>query len=155
MLIIGILLILLKCIGFKVLAIETGSMGKDYSVGSIVIVDASPPESIEAGDVISFVANEDLVVVTHRVVKIDSENRCFYTKGDENNVIDSVGVKFENLIGKVRYSIPFLGYTIIWAKTTGGKIFIASVLSLIAIGISYNYNGKEHNDGKSKKEKTE
>lgn len=136
LLVVGAALIVMRICGFKILAVETGSMGESCPVGSLIIADNCSPEGVRTGDVISFVANERLVTVTHRVVAVDEENQLFYTRGDANNTADSSPVLFENLIGKVRIKIPLLGYVFIWAHTKGGKIVIALGLTLMAVCIT-------------------
>ena len=54
---------------------------------------------MQVGDAITFVLNEDLDVVTHRVISIDAENEHFYTQGDANDAPDGAPVYFKNLIG--------------------------------------------------------
>lgn len=151
MLMVGAALIVLRICGFKILAIETGSMGENYPVGSLIITDGCSPEEIRVGDVISFVANEKLVTVTHRVVEIDDENRCFYTKGDANNTADSNSVSFENLIGKEKLTIPHLGYALIWVHTTWGKIVLALDLTFIAVCVPGRATYKKYESGKWRK----
>lgn len=136
LLVVGTALIVLRICGFSILAVETGSMGESCPAGSLIIVDNCSPEDVRVGDVISFVANEWLVTVTHRVVEVDEEKQLFYTRGDANNTADSSPVLFENLIGKVRIKIPLLGYVFIWAHTKGGKIVIALGLTLMAVCIT-------------------
>jgi signal peptidase I len=127
----GIAVIVLNITGHRLLAIETGSMEPKYKVGSMVVVKKCDGEDISIGDVISFVANDQLTVVTHRVVDIDEYNRCFYTKGDMNITPDNMPVIYENLIGRVICGIPLLGYIVIFAKSTLGKILIAAIICLI------------------------
>jgi len=81
-----------------------------YSVGDLIYVKEVNPNEIEVGTPITFVLNEDLVVATHRVIKIDAENQHFYTKGDANDTADSAPVHFNNVIGVPQFSIPLLGY---------------------------------------------
>jgi signal peptidase len=132
----GVAMVLLRIFSVKLLAVETGSMGQEYPVGSLVAAMKCQPEEIVSGDVIAFVANEQLVTVTHRVIETDSENRCFYTKGDANNTPDGSPVKFENLVGKVIFKIPKAGYLVIWSHTMGGKIFISLIFVFIAVCIA-------------------
>ena len=47
---------------------------------------------MQVGDAITFVLNEDLDVVTHRVISIDAENEHFYTQGDANDAPDGAPV---------------------------------------------------------------
>lgn len=162
MLVIGIALIVMRVCGYKLLAVETGSMGEAYPVGSLVIAESCDPEEIREGDVITFVANEDLLTVTHRVTEVDEKNRRFYTKGDANNAPDGSPVAFENLVGKVRAKIPYLGYAVIWAHTLRGKIVIALALSLTAVcvagGVTYKNMKQEkerENEQSDKQEEAE
>lgn len=126
-------LLALRLCGYQALAVQTGSMGAVYPVGSVVIADKSQPEDIQTGDIISFVADERLTVVTHRVVSIDTENRCFYTKGDNNNTEDTCPVLYENLLGKVVFSVPYIGYLVMSAQSRAGKRLLWFVIAAIVL----------------------
>ena len=78
--------------GLHLYSVESGSMTPEYPVDSLIIVREVEPESIQPGDVITFVANADGMAVTHRVVSKDSVERTFTTKGDANDVNDAVPV---------------------------------------------------------------
>lgn len=99
-----------RLLGFQVYTVLSGSMEPEYNVGDLLYVKEVDVNSIEVGDPITFVLNEDLVVATHRVVKVDTENQRFYTKGDANEIEDSAPVHFNNVIGVPQFSIPKLGY---------------------------------------------
>jgi signal peptidase I len=133
MMILGVALIVLKITKFQVFAVETPSMQELYPVGSIIITDSESPENLEVGDVISFVADEDLTVVTHRIVRIDTKNKKIYTKGDSNNTEDASPVPFDNVIGKVRFSVPYLGFVILKARTKVGRVILKCLLAAVLI----------------------
>lgn len=100
-----------RLMGYKVYSVISGSMEPKYSVGDLLYV--KPVDSmmdIHVGDDITFVLNEDLVVATHRVVRIDIEKKHFYTKGLANDTEDGEPVYFNNVIGVVEFGIPLLGY---------------------------------------------
>ena len=99
-----------RVLGFRVFNVISGSMSPAYNVGDLLSVQSVDPSSVQVGDPITFVLNENLVVATHRVVRIDAENQHFYTKGDANDTIDSSPVHFNNLIGVPKFKIPKLGY---------------------------------------------
>lgn len=99
-----------RLMGYQVYTVISGSMEPELNVGDLLYVKPVAPETIQVGDDISFVLNEDLVVATHRVVRIDAENQHFYTKGIANEIEDSEPVHYNNVIGVVRFSIPLLGY---------------------------------------------
>lgn len=88
------------------------------------------------GDPITFVLNEDLVVATHRVIEIDSEAGCFYTKGDANNAADGSPVLFENLIGVPVFTIPYLGYFSDWVSNPPG-MYIAISLAIVLVALMF------------------
>ena len=99
-----------RLVGLQVYHVVSPSMEPHYSVGDLIYVKEVDPDSVKVGDPITFVLNEDLVVATHRVVAIDSENRQFTTKGDANKTEDAAPVHFNNVIGVPVFSIPLLGY---------------------------------------------
>lgn len=120
----AVLLVGARLVGLKVYTVVSGSMEPTYSVGDLIYVKEVAPQSIEVGDPITFVMNEDLMVATHRVVAIDAANQRFTTKGDANEVEDAAPVHFNNLIGKPIFAIPLLGYVSNWVQNPPG-IYIA------------------------------
>ncbi len=115
-----------KLFGYSPYIILSGSMEPVYGTGSMVYVESVEPETVEVGDVISFVFDEDLTVVTHRVVEIDEENSRFTTKGDANDTVDGGTVHFNNLLGVVAFGIPYLGYIYSYFTSSPG-IYVAIV----------------------------
>lgn len=99
-----------RLLGFQCYNVISPSMEPEYCVGDLIYVKSTDPETIKEGDVITFLVNEDLVVGTHRVVRVDRENKRFYTKGDANEIEDRDPVHYNNVIGVPRFSIPKLGY---------------------------------------------
>ena len=99
-----------RLMGYQVFTIISGSMEPEYNVGDLIYVKKVDPQNIKVGDDITFILNEDLVVATHRVVRIDVENQHFYTKGLANEIEDSEPVHFNNVIGVPKFSIAKLGY---------------------------------------------
>ena len=99
-----------RLLGYQCYNIISPSMEPEYMVGDLIYVKKVDPATIKEGDVITFLVNEDLVVGTHRVVRVDAENQHIYTKGDANEIEDSDPVHFNNVIGVPEFSIPKLGY---------------------------------------------
>ena len=131
----AVLLVGARLIGLNVYTVISGSMEPTYSVGDLIYVKKVPPEHIAVGDPITFVLNEDLVVATHRVVAIDTDNQHYITKGDANEVEDASPVHFNNLLGKPVFSIPLLGYVSNWVQNPPG-VYIAvggGILLLLAV----------------------
>lgn len=118
--------------GYKGYCVLSASMQPKYSVGSMVYVRHADMQDITTGDVITFYINED-TLVTHRVVGKESENGGFLTKGDANEVNDGGTVLYDNIVGKVAFSIPLLGYVSSWISSTSGKSIVIGVLLVIML----------------------
>ena len=71
-----------RLLGFQVFTVISGSMEPSYSVGDLIYVKKADPSTIQVGDPITFILNENLVVATHRVIRVDAENQHFYTQGE-------------------------------------------------------------------------
>ncbi len=104
--------------GYKALTVQSGSMTPTLPTGSLIVIATQP--SYQIGDVITY--NNQLEgneLTTHRIYQIKKTNQqSFYlTKGDANNGPDAKGVLPEQIIGKVVFHVPGLGYLINIAKT--------------------------------------
>ena len=119
--------------GLKVYTVLSGSMAPTYHTGDLIFVkEVSESAKVEEGTPITFVLNEDLDVATHRVVRVDYEKKCFYTKGDANSGEDAAPVLWENLIGVPKFNIPLLGYVSNFVQNPPG-MWITIALGLILI----------------------
>lgn len=136
-----------RLLGFKCYTVISGSMEPEYSVGDLIYVKEVDVNSIKVGDPITFILNEDLVVATHRVVRIDAENQRFYTKGDVNEIEDSEPVHFNNVIGVPQFSIPKLGYVSDFIQNPPGMYITIGVgIILILIVFVPDMIGKKKKD---------
>lgn len=136
-----------RLLGYQCYSVISGSMEPEYSVGDLLYVKGVNPDNIKAGDPITFILNEDLVVATHRVVRVDAENHRFYTKGDANEIEDAEPVHFNNVIGVPRFSIPKLGYVSDFIQHPPGTyITIAVGIVLILLVFVPDLIGKKEED---------
>lgn len=138
--------------GFHLFSVESGSMTPAYPVDSLIIVKEVEPESIQPGDVITFVANADGMAVTHRVVSADPVQQTFTTKGDANDVDDAAPVLWKNTVGKVVFGIPLLGGPFSVMSAKGCRWFmmgIAAVFLLLSLSRSF-YRDRKADRGASK-----
>lgn len=122
-----------RLIGYRVFNIVSGSMEPNYSIGDLIYVKEVDPATIQPGDVITFVLNEDLVVATHRVTRVDAEKQHFYTKGDANETEDGAPVHFKNVIGIPQFAIPYLGYVSDFIQHAPGMYIAIAVVSVLLI----------------------
>ena len=125
-----------RLLGYQVYNVVSPSMEPTYSVGDLIYVKDVDPDAVRVGDPITFVLNEDLVVATHRVIKVDAEKRLFYTKGDANDTADAAPVHFNNLLGVPKFSIPFLGYVSDFIQHPPG-MYIALTLGVALLAVVF------------------
>lgn len=99
-----------------------GSMEPAIKTGGLIAVTRVAPEEVQVGDIIGFKLEGMDTPVTHRVIEVvDTEAGLgFRTKGDANEDPDTWIVKPENLIGKVVFDLPWLGYIAKFVKTGYG-----------------------------------
>lgn len=132
--VITLMLAAMLIFGLKLYCVQTGSMEPTYPVGAMIVVEKVEPEKLETGDVITYTVG-DATVVTHRIIGIDRQGRQITTKGDNNNAADSSQIGFDNVIGRVKFGVPLVGYTVILLNTNFGRI-MAGVLIVAVIGVN-------------------
>lgn len=103
-----------QVLGFSVFRVMTGSMDPEYPEGALLLVQKTPPEEIQPGDVISFFSPDPALegaVNTHRVMRIEKRDGdiFFVTKGDANVSEDRYFPNGELLVGKVVFCSHGLG----------------------------------------------
>ncbi len=143
----GLLLLIALVIPFAIYAVPglvgaeysfivlTGSMLPDIAPGDVVIVAEQNPETVDVGDVITYVRGTVETPVTHRVIGIQQTDAgpSFETKGDANSDADPSLVPAANLIGVVILTIPYIGYVIQAVNSPVGFILLVVVpLALLA-----------------------
>lgn len=101
--------------------VYTGSMEPAIPVGGIVVIKPVNPETLREGDIVCFRFSES-TSVTHRIINVTDEG--FKTKGDANEDPDQGIVEKENVIGKVIFIIPFIGYLGSFVRTPIGFILL-------------------------------
>lgn len=111
----AVALVGLKIAGFRTFTVMSGSMEPELPVGSLIYVKPIDYKSLKAGDVISYVANNEKTIVTHRIVGIERDAKDpntlrFKTQGDANSSADANLVHYKNVLGTPVIIIPHLGY---------------------------------------------
>lgn len=92
----------------------TGSMEPHLPPGTLIVVKPVDTDEITMGDVITYqLESGKPAVVTHRVSAVavgDDNERSFTTIGDNNTEPDAKAVQEVQVVGKLWYSVPLLGY---------------------------------------------
>jgi len=95
-------------------AVASNSMKSEFDVGYVVLVRKTTPEvlaTIEVGQVIQF--RKENITIAHRIIEITSNpqgERLFITKGDNNDILDAFPIRESQVIGVVKYKIPYIGW---------------------------------------------
>lgn len=103
---------------YQPVAVLSGSMSPTFNRGDAVIINKLTKQEkneLKKGDIIQFISGTRYVV--HRIYKVTNDeygNKAFITKGDHNNAPDSDQVSLDNVIGKVSFSVPLIGYPSVW-----------------------------------------
>ena len=124
-----------RLMGYECYNVISPSMEPEYMVGDLIYVKDVDPTTIKEGDVITFIVNEDLVVGTHRVVRVDLENKRFYTKGDANDIEDQAPVHINNVIGVPQFSIPKLGYVSDFVQNPPGMYITIAIGAVLILAV--------------------
>lgn len=122
--------------GISFFTIYSGSMSPVIPVGSVIVVQPVAASSIELGDIITFgIGTDEKNMVTHRVVEVmaDYNALSFRTAGDANEGPDNRVVSQEDIIGKVWFHVPGLGYLSSFVSTRMGFIWLMAVPALCII----------------------
>lgn len=99
---------------YKMIAVASGSMQPTYDRGDAIIYEKSKAKDIEVGEILAF--KYKTLIVTHRVVgKYNSNNTIkFKTKGDANKDNDAFLIPEEDVLGVVKYVVPYIGLPTVW-----------------------------------------
>ncbi|MBQ2690782.1 MAG: signal peptidase I [Clostridia bacterium] len=154
--ILAILLVGVRLFGLQVFTVLSGSMEPTYHTGSLIYVKSVDYRELEAGDVITFMLDED-TVATHRIVEVvpdedEPEVLRYMTKGDANDAVDGSLVHYRNVIGTPVFSIPKMGYFANFIQEPPGTYVAISAGAIILILV---FIPDLFDDGDKKKKKDE
>jgi signal peptidase len=112
--------------------VQSGSMEPAIKTGSVVVV--IPKKRYYVGEIVTYDmgGGKKKNLVTHRIKESVGENE-FRTKGDANGDLDPKIIGDSQIVGKVVFSIPYLGYIAGFAKSPKGFILLVIVPSTIII----------------------
>lgn len=128
-----VLLVLPGLFHIHPLAVQSESMEPAYPLGSMIYVKKVDESRLAEGRVVTFRLADEETLVTHRIVRVDEENRVLYTKGDANELEDSAATPFSRVVGSPALCIPHLGYLAGYLSSAAGKVGI--LLSVVIVCI--------------------
>jgi signal peptidase I len=129
----------LSVVGYKPVAVYSGSMEPKISVGSLAFDRAIPASDVAVGDVVTF--SDPYVkgrLVTHRVIDIlqTPHGLAYRTKGDANPGRDPWTIRLAGQVGRVSFSVPVVGYILFYSHTRevrGALICLTALLLVFAM----------------------
>ena len=135
--ILAILLVGVRLAGFQVFTVLSGSMEPTYHVGSLIYVKDVDYRQLEAGDVITFMLDEN-TVATHRIIQVvpdedEPEVLRYATQGDANDAPDGTLVHYKNVIGTPVFTIPQLGYVANYIQNPPGTYIAISGAAILLL----------------------
>ena len=127
----AILLAGVRLVGITPYTVLSGSMEKAIHVGSLIYTVKPDPSELKVGDVITYTL-ENGTVVTHRIIELlpDEEDPSlvrFRTKGDNNETADGDPVHPKNVLGKMLFTIPLIGYVAWFVQNPPGSYIVIGV----------------------------
>lgn len=128
----------------KLLSVLSGSMEPTIHTGSVIVI--KPVSSYKIGDIITFGKNlKTDIPTTHRIAEMKAVegNMVYKTKGDANNTEDSTETKEGEVLGKVLFSIPYLGYVVDFVKKPVGLMLVVVIPAVIVVYDELRKIGKE------------
>ena len=159
--VLALLLVGARFIGLNVYTVLSGSMEPTYHVGSLIYVKVVDTDELKAGDVITYMLDED-TIVTHRIADVipdetDPSIIRFQTKGDANDSVDGSLVHYKNVIGTPVFSIPKLGYLANYIQKPPGRYIAisAGAIILLLVFLPDLFSDDDKSEKKKKKQNNE
>ena len=144
---------------YNAYVVLTGSMLPEIDPKDVVVTKKVYGKDLKVGDIITFIPSDSRIsniIVTHRILNkyydATTNKYTYQTKGDANNTPDFTLAEDQNIIGKVIFKIPKVGYVQDLLATRGGLIIIVLIPSLIVL--SYDIMRMGRNMARRKKKKT-
>jgi len=124
---------------FRAFVVQSGSMEPTIKAGSIIFI--RPVEEYGKDDIITFKPSVEADIknpkatITHRIVNVKEEDgqTLYTTKGDANEDNDFSERNKDLVLGKVLYSVPYLGYPVGFAKTQTGFVLLIVIPATIIV----------------------
>lgn len=124
-----------KYIYVRISTITTGSMYPTISPGSVVI--STPTSEFKVGDIITYrEINEKTGLATGRAIThriIAKKDNYFITKGDANENPDALFVSKGQILGKINFIIPYLGFLDIAVKNPVGFLTLVAIPAFVLL----------------------
>ncbi len=119
---------------YRIMTVLSGSMEPAIHTGAVIAI--KPTSEYRVGDIITFGnAGDKTTPVTHRLVDIQSGGgtESYTTKGDANPDPDTRQIGRGEILGKVLFSIPYLGYVLEFLRKPIGFFLVIILPAAVMI----------------------
>lgn len=118
--------------GLQIYSIQTESMYPILKPGDLIFDTAiKDADTLEVGDIITYwtVINGERVLNTHKIHEIydGGDYRIFSTKGEANNVVDSLTVHESEVVGKYKFRVGGLGKVFDYLQDSTGFLIVVVI----------------------------
>jgi signal peptidase I len=127
-------LLVLVALGFQPMIIRSGSMVPTYGVGDIVLSEGIRAADLRVGDVVTAPPDRPgAETITHRVRSLEhsGDQLVVESRGDANTASETWTVTEERLVGRVRWSVPWVGQVASGFRSSGVQLGVG----LVALGL--------------------
>lgn len=129
-----IIMFVLYLLGYRYMFVFTESMRPTINTQDLIVTKPVKFEELKEEDIVSInVYGSNDVRLTHRIIKIDKENKLIYTKGDNNPTEDKNPTEYKDVLGKVIFIAKGIGSIIVFFKTPVGIICLGGLLILVVL----------------------
>jgi signal peptidase len=118
----------------KIMTVRSGSMEPTISTGSVVVV--RPTSTYAVNDIITFgPVSKTKSPTTHRIIEVKqySGYEAYITQGDANNGPDIREVVKRDVIGKVLFHVPYVGFVIAAVQKPIGFATVVGIPALFIL----------------------
>lgn len=126
-----------RALGWRPQVVLSGSMAPAMPAGSVAFVEPRVANEISVGDVLVYRQPQHPDrLVSHRVIAVQREGgavREIRTKGDANDAQDPWVVHPEDVVGIVRFHIPYTGYVHQFVRTPAGFALLMGLPAMIVV----------------------
>jgi signal peptidase I len=116
--------------GDHILSVQTNSMVPIFKPGDAVLVRRQPADGLRVGDIVSYHSLLDpKVIVSHRIVAINTQQGWLRTKGDRLQTADPT-ITTQAVIGQVWAVAPRLGRLLGWLSQPVALLIVVYIPAL-------------------------
>lgn len=146
------LVVVMSVIGAKGYSVASDSMAPEFRRGDVVFVKAIPFDELEKGDVVTVMFKTGNGTYTHRIVEIDYNKKEIRTAGDNIDTIDTESASEEQILGKVLFSIPLVGFlSLLMTDST----YVAAIAIFVLIVMTVGFAAGKYYKNKARGDKNE